>query len=66
MRLADRTALDAGVSSVSARVRTAEVESPEMTKVETVAVDIRNNYFVCSHDHSEEAAYDDLAWMTKN
>ena len=35
------------------------------TKVETVAVDIRNNYFVCSHDHSAEAAYDDLAWMTK-
>ena len=36
------------------------------TKVETVAVDIRANYFVCSHDHSKEAAYDDLAWMTKH
>ena len=35
------------------------------TKVETVAVDIRANHFVCSHDHSEEAAYDDLTWMTK-
>ena len=35
------------------------------TKVEAVAVDIRSNYFVCSHDHSGEAVYDDLAWMTK-
>ena len=35
------------------------------TKVETIAVDIRANHFVCSHDHSEEAAYNDLAWMTK-
>jgi DNA helicase-2/ATP-dependent DNA helicase PcrA len=43
----------------------AELISAIKVKVETVAVDIRNNYFVCSHDHSDEAAYDDLAWMTK-
>jgi ATP-dependent DNA helicase UvrD/PcrA len=35
------------------------------TKVETFAADIRTNQFECSHDHSDEAAYDDLAWMTK-
>jgi len=34
-------------------------------KVEAVAVDIRANHFECSHDHSSEAAYDDLAWMTR-
>ena len=33
-------------------------------KVAAVAVDIRANHFVCTHDHSSEAAYDDLAWLT--
>ncbi|WP_431245314.1 ATP-dependent helicase [Leifsonia xyli] len=34
-------------------------------KVDAVAVDIRANRFVCSHDHSKESAYDDLAWLTR-
>lgn len=35
------------------------------TKVGDVADEIRANHFVCTHDHSGEAAYDDLAWMTR-
>ena len=34
-------------------------------KVEAVAVEIRASHFECPHDHSSEAAYDDLAWMAK-
>lgn len=34
-------------------------------KVADVATDIRLNHFVCTHDHSQEVAYDDLAWLTK-
>lgn len=34
-------------------------------KVDAVADDIRANHFVCTHDHTTESAYDDLAWMTK-
>jgi DNA helicase-2/ATP-dependent DNA helicase PcrA len=34
-------------------------------KIDVVAGDIRANHFVCSHDHSSESAYDDLAWLTK-
>lgn len=33
-------------------------------KVAVVADQIRANHFVCAHDHSKEAAYDDLAWLT--
>jgi hypothetical protein len=36
------------------------------TKVEAVAVEIRASHFECPHDHSSEAAFDDLAWMTKH
>jgi len=35
------------------------------SKVEAVAVEIRASHFECPRDHSSEAAYDDLAWMTK-
>lgn len=35
-------------------------------KVAAVSDDIRVNRFDCSHDHSSEAAYDDLAWMTRS
>ena len=33
------------------------------SKVETVAADIRAEYFPCGHDHSKETAYSDLAWL---
>jgi DNA helicase-2/ATP-dependent DNA helicase PcrA len=35
------------------------------TKIEAVADHIRTNHFVCSHDHSSESTYDDLAWLTE-
>lgn len=35
-------------------------------KVESVAIEIRANRFLCSHDHSSEFAYDDLAWLTRH
>lgn len=35
------------------------------SKVDAVADDIRVNHFVCTHDHSTESAYDDLAWLAK-
>jgi DNA helicase-2/ATP-dependent DNA helicase PcrA len=34
-------------------------------KVDAVAEDIRRDRFVCTHDHSDSAAYDDLVWLTK-
>ncbi|WP_456286855.1 ATP-dependent helicase [Microbacterium sp. JZ70] len=33
-------------------------------KVAAVADDIRANSFVCDHDHSSEAAFNDLVWLT--
>ena len=36
------------------------------TKIEDVAVDIRENRFTCGHDHSQEGAYNDLVWLTEN
>ncbi|TQO19919.1 DNA helicase-2/ATP-dependent DNA helicase PcrA [Rhodoglobus vestalii] len=33
-------------------------------KVEAVAADIRENKFECGHDHSKEATYNDLVWLT--
>jgi hypothetical protein len=35
------------------------------SKVEGVAVDIRENHFECGHDHSREGAYNDLVWLTR-
>jgi DNA helicase-2/ATP-dependent DNA helicase PcrA len=43
----------------------ANLMSAIKAKVEAVAVEIRASRFECPHDHSSEAAYDDLAWMTK-
>jgi hypothetical protein len=34
------------------------------SKVSLVADDIRSDHFVCDHDHSGEAAYNDLVWLT--
>ena len=34
-------------------------------KVAAIADEIRTNHFECTHDHSKEAAFDDLAWLTK-
>ena len=33
-------------------------------KVALVAAEIRANHFRCTHDHSAQAAFDDLAWLT--
>lgn len=33
------------------------------TKIDAVAQDIRNNRFRCTHDHSTDRGYDDLAWF---
>jgi DNA helicase-2/ATP-dependent DNA helicase PcrA len=35
-------------------------------KVEAVASEIREGNFECTHDHSNETLYNDLAWMTKH
>lgn len=35
------------------------------SKVEGVAIDIRENHFECGHDHSREGAYNDLVWLTR-
>lgn len=33
-------------------------------KVDTVAGEIRANHLVCTHDHSTETSFNDLAWLT--
>lgn len=42
----------------------AELTSEIRAKVAAVAEDIRGNRFACSHDHSADSAFDDLAWLT--
>ena len=32
-------------------------------KIDAVARDIRNNQFECTHDHTKDDGYDDLAWF---
>jgi DNA helicase II / ATP-dependent DNA helicase PcrA len=34
------------------------------SKVDIVANDIREDRFACGHDHADNTAYDDLAWLT--
>lgn len=35
------------------------------SKVAVVAGEIRNNQFACTDDHSRDAVFDDLAWLTR-
>ncbi|WP_308465631.1 ATP-dependent helicase [Rathayibacter soli] len=47
---------------------TREAVRPELLKgiaarIEQVANDIRHNHFECTHDHSGDSGFDDLAWL---
>lgn len=54
--------LDEKGKSEREQVKLAEVDGIR-AKIDAVAQDIRNNHFECTHDHSKDKGYDDLAWF---
>ena len=54
--------LDEKGTSERERVKMAEVDGIR-AKIDAVAQDIRNSRYKCTHDHSKDKGYDDLAWF---